>query len=128
MRGNAAVDDAVWRDAADVSLQALQRHVDPAIEAFDLAEEASSWARHLRLRARCADGRVLPLRVKLCTGTTFGRSEVDYYRRDYADLADAKAMEAGRKLVGEPAKLIAKARGSVAIAYRDIANASEAVE
>lgn len=79
----------VWLHTADVTLAALQCHVDPAIAAFDLHEEGSSWAQHLRIRARSTDGRELALRVKRCAGSTFGASEVEYYTRDYVDLPDA---------------------------------------
>lgn len=48
-----------------------------------------NWSRQLALDVALADGSRRALRLKLCPGETFGRSEVDYYLRDYADLADA---------------------------------------
>lgn len=53
-------------------------------------ELAGSWSSHVRLDIRgAADDAPLLLRAKIASATTFGRAEVDYYLRDFADLADA---------------------------------------
>ena len=41
------------------------------------------------MEARLSDGSTRALRLKICLGQTFGRSEVDYYTRDYVGLRDA---------------------------------------
>lgn len=85
-------------DAAWIA-QALQRAgVAPAGAVQSVAVEtdgARSWSRIVRVRVDYHEGLAgrLPERllVKLCgaEGGVFGRSEVDYYRRDYVGAADA---------------------------------------
>ena len=58
----------------------------PALR-FDASAESANWSSHLRLRVTLADGSTRALRLKVCQGTTFGRSEVDYYTQDYLGLA-----------------------------------------
>lgn len=80
---------------------AVLRHVDEAtadwlgaqlgrpVAGVSVAEGRGNWSKQARLQATLSDGSVLNLRLKLCLGQTFGRSEVDYYTRDYAGLANA---------------------------------------
>lgn len=51
--------------------------------------EAANWSSHQRLIAVLADGRELALRLKRCTAAEFDGSEIDYYLRDYRELANA---------------------------------------
>jgi hypothetical protein len=55
----------------------------------DFSTSRSSWAQNASIVACMADGSNRFLWLKLCLGTTFGRSEVDYYTRDYTALVDA---------------------------------------
>jgi thiamine kinase-like enzyme len=48
-----------------------------------------NWSHQIVIEAQASDGSTRALRLKLCLGRTFGRSEVDYYLRDYVDLAEA---------------------------------------
>ena len=50
---------------------------------------SGNWSRQLAIEAHMADGVTRALRLKVCLGATFGRSEVDYYTRDYVELPDA---------------------------------------
>lgn len=59
------------------------------VAALSVIEGSGNWSKQARLQATLGDGSVLNLRLKLCLGQTFGRSEVDYYTRDYVGLADA---------------------------------------
>jgi hypothetical protein len=54
-----------------------------------LSTSTSTWAQNASIVALMASGLTRSFWIKLCTGGTFGRSEVDYYFRDYVDLADA---------------------------------------
>lgn len=56
---------------------------------IEAAESTSSWASHQKIAATLEDGSTRKLWLKLCLGDTFGRSEVDYYTRDYVDLPGA---------------------------------------
>jgi hypothetical protein len=49
----------------------------------------STWAHQVRVRAILGTGEEIALRLKVCKGETFGRSEVDYYTRDYVGMPDA---------------------------------------
>lgn len=59
------------------------------VEHVRISSGSANWSRQLTLEAQLADGTKRALRLKVCTGETFGRSEVDYYTRDYVDLPDA---------------------------------------
>lgn len=54
-----------------------------------LSTTTSHWAQNASIEALMASGQERSLWLKLCMGGTFGRSEVDYYLRDYVDLPDA---------------------------------------
>lgn len=84
------VEDRVRRSAADATADWLSDALGVRVTGVDAREETSSWARHVRLAAT-VDGEPAPrrLRLKICLGDTFGRSEVDYYRRDYVGVGDA---------------------------------------
>jgi hypothetical protein len=71
-----------------------------AVRGIECEAGAGAWSRHARLRVRYEPGSVpgpahaAPperLFLKMCQGT-FGRSEVDFYTRDYAGLAGTDAL------------------------------------
>lgn len=79
--------------------QVLKRDV----ASLSRSEETSNWSSQVRLQVSFHDGSVAALRLKICAGQTFGRSEVDYYTRDYIDMPDAplvKCWDAGFDPVG----------------------------
>jgi len=58
------------------------------ISGFEMKTEESNWARHARIAAHQSTGGVRKLWFKLCLHPKLGRSEVDYYLRDYVELVD----------------------------------------
>lgn len=75
--------------ADEVSAPWLSRVLGRAVERVRIDFGHGSWSRQFRLDARLSDGTACALRLKVCLGDTFGRSEVDYYTRDYVGLPDA---------------------------------------
>jgi hypothetical protein len=59
------------------------------VERISVASGNGNWSRQLAIEASLSDGTVRHLRLKICEGNTFGRSEIDYYTRDYVDMANA---------------------------------------
>lgn len=55
--------------------------------------ESSNWSSQVPLTVKFRDGKTASLRVKICVGSSFGRSEVDYYTRDYVTMADAPLVK-----------------------------------
>jgi len=81
-------------------MSAIQRmdQVTPAWLTAVLGEEVvdikfamstSNWAQSASIEAWMASGHRRSFWLKICHGSTFGPSEVDYYLRDYIDLVDA---------------------------------------
>jgi hypothetical protein len=56
---------------------------------FVASSDQSNWSNQHRVVVTFADEATRALRLKVCLGTTFGRSEVDYYTRDYVGLSQA---------------------------------------
>jgi hypothetical protein len=85
--------DAAWVETALARSGALTRGGVVAVEA---EHGEGAWSRHARLDVRYRPGSEgdLPasLFLKLCAGETFGRSEVDFYVRDYAGLRDGPVV------------------------------------
>ncbi len=55
----------------------------------ELTSSTSTWAQNASISALMASGHRRRLWLKLCLGDTFSCSEVNYYSRDYVELADA---------------------------------------
>jgi hypothetical protein len=89
---NAQQVTADWLTAALAGSGALRAG---RVRAVDVEGEKSTWSQIVRLRPHYDDDAAgeLPtaLLLKICAGddAVFGPSEVDYYARDYVDLADA---------------------------------------
>jgi Phosphotransferase enzyme family len=79
----------VLTNSSEVSPEWLSKTLQRPVIRVETQTEASNWATQVPLRAYFADGSTQALRLKICLGETFGRSEVDYYTRDYVALADA---------------------------------------
>jgi hypothetical protein len=56
------------------------------VQRLRISSSNANWSRQLAIEAETADGRTHALRLKVCLGNTFGRSEIDYYTRDYVDM------------------------------------------
>ena len=72
-----------------VSAEWLSGVLGETVSHVEITSTASSWASHAGIVAATASGRALRLWLKMCLGKTFGRSEVDFYTRDYVGLANA---------------------------------------
>jgi hypothetical protein len=63
--------------------------LEKPVTRFEAMGEQSAWSQQVPLRVYFSDDTEQFLRLKICLGATFGRSEVDYYCTDYAGLTDA---------------------------------------
>lgn len=79
----------VLRHIDEATADWLSAELGRPLSSLTVIEGSGNWSKQARLQASLSDGSVLNLRLKLCPGRTFGRSEVDYYTRDYVGLADA---------------------------------------
>ena len=81
---------AVLHHPAQVTARWLEAALRRRVRSLARIEEASTWATHVRIVTE-VEGAPAPLklRVKMGSAVVFGRSEVDYYVRAFADLADA---------------------------------------
>jgi len=79
----------VVQSIEDISTSWLSEILKRAVVRFEANTLASNWSSQIPIQVELADGTTLALRLKLCPGSTFGRSEVDYYTRDYARLENA---------------------------------------
>jgi hypothetical protein len=79
----------VIRSEDEISASWLGQVLGQGVEQVRISVGSGNWSRQLVIEARLADGTTRALRLKVCLGETFGRSEVDYYTRDYVGLRDA---------------------------------------
>ena len=79
----------VLTGAEQLTAEYLSDALGQPVLSFTFTTEESNWARQVLIIATLADGTKRALRLKLCLGETFGRSEVDYYARDYVGLENA---------------------------------------
>jgi hypothetical protein len=82
----------VIRSAEGISAPWLTAVLQRTVVRFAATEEASNWSSQIPIQVEFADGTNSRLRLKICVGSTFGRSEVDYYTRDYVGLEDAPIL------------------------------------
>ena len=80
---------AVIRGQDAVTAAWISRVLKRPIEHLEITSGSGNWSAQLAIAATASDGTVHALRLKICLGHTFGRSEVDYYTRDYLDMANA---------------------------------------
>jgi len=79
----------VIRSESDVCASWLSQVLKQGVDDVRLGSCDANWSRQLTIEAHLSDGTTRALRLKVCLGPTFGRSEVDYYTRDYVGLRDA---------------------------------------
>ena len=60
---------------------------------FSMQVEESNWARHAKVTLTFQDGTGRKLWLKICLHPQSGRSEVDYYLRDYVNLPGAPLVK-----------------------------------
>lgn len=63
------------------------------VASLEVAASESNWSKCAKLAVQLRDGSRRRLWLKLCLGTEFGPSEVEYYTQDYADLAGAPLVQ-----------------------------------
>lgn len=79
----------VIRSFQEVNPAWLSEVLGAEVTRVSVSTSSSNWAQNASLIATFADGTERRLWLKLCLGDTFGRSEVDYYLKDYVSLPNA---------------------------------------
>ncbi len=79
----------VIRHESELTPAWLSQVLGREVASIGIVQGHGNWSRQLSIAAAMADGSSLSLRLKLCLGDTFGRSELDYYMRDYRGMANA---------------------------------------
>lgn len=79
----------VIRDQDEVTPSWISHVLKQNVQQLKITSGTGNWSRQLAIEAQTNDGTAHALRLKICLGQTFGRSELDYYMRDYADMVDA---------------------------------------
>jgi Phosphotransferase enzyme family len=80
---------SVIRREDEVSAAWLSHILKRDVKQLEITAGRGNWSRQLAIEAHMSDGTAQALRLKICLGDTFGRSEVDYYSLDYVMLANA---------------------------------------
>jgi hypothetical protein len=81
--------DSVISNQDQLSVSWLSRVLKQSVEMFNATADSGNWSRQLSIKVTLSDGTTRALRLKMCLGNTFGRSEVDYYTKDYLRMVDA---------------------------------------
>jgi hypothetical protein len=84
-----ALPAPLLRDPIELTSEWLAQALGEPVARFAMSDGQGNWSRQVALRVELEDGRTRALRLKLCLGDVFGRSEVDYYTRDYLGLEGA---------------------------------------
>lgn len=71
----------------------LSKVLQEDVISINIRDGGSNWSRQVALSAELRGGKTVALRVKICLGSTFGRSEIDYYCRDYVTMTDAPIVK-----------------------------------
>ena len=83
----------VIRHPDEVTPAWLGQVLQQGVESLRATPGHGNWSSQWALGAELHDGTTRALRLKICLGTTFGPSEVDYYLRDYRDMSDAPLVQ-----------------------------------
>ena len=73
----------------EISCDWLSAVLTKPVARFEARAEASNWSHQVPLTVHFTEGHSQALRLKICLGETFGRSEVDYYMKDYVGMPNA---------------------------------------
>jgi hypothetical protein len=79
----------VIRSQEDVTASWISHVLNQPVKHLKFVAGSGNWSRQLAIEAITADGASHALRLKVCLGDTFGRSELDYYLRDYVGMPNA---------------------------------------
>jgi Phosphotransferase enzyme family len=85
--------DQVIRDPGLVSASWLSRVLNQQVAYISVATGSGNWSSQVSIKAGMGDGTTRALRLKICLGDTFGRSEVDYYTLDYVGMSDPPLVQ-----------------------------------
>lgn len=77
------------RSQDELSVAWLGSVLKQPVDSIRVTAGSGNWSSQLAIDARMSDGTSRALRLKICLGRTFGRSELDYYTRDYLGMANA---------------------------------------
>lgn len=83
----------VISSAESITSEWLSDALQKNVASFSMEIESSNWSSQVPLTVTFSDGQIASLRVKICAGSSFGRSEVDYYTRDYLTMTDAPLVK-----------------------------------
>ena len=83
----------VVRNQAKVSASWISRVLKRRVDSIRVTAGSGNWSSQLSIEARMEDGTTRALRLKICLGDTFDRSEVDYYTRDYVGMVNAPLVK-----------------------------------
>ncbi len=73
----------------DITASWLSEVLGESVVEFTTLSSESSWAHQIQLGVSLESGETRRLRLKMCFGETFGRSEVDFYTKDYVGMENA---------------------------------------
>ncbi len=79
----------VIRRQEEVTASWVTGILNQPVQDLQLVPGSGNWSHQLAIQATTSDGKRHALRLKICLGVTFGRSEVDYYLQDYVGMANA---------------------------------------
>ncbi|MEY4749667.1 MAG: hypothetical protein RIQ60_1881 [Pseudomonadota bacterium] len=83
------ISNTVIRTSDDVTAAWLGKVLGQDVRDFRIRSGSANWSSQMIIEAQLSNGTIRPPRLKVCLGRTFGRSELDYYTRDYVDMPDA---------------------------------------
>ncbi len=83
----------VMTEFDQVSTEWLSGVLHEPVISFDITTSDSNWAKHAAITANLKSGTTRKLWLKVCLDVKSGRSEVDYYTRDYINLQDAPLIK-----------------------------------
>lgn len=81
--------EPVIRNQDELSASWVGRALNQGVDSIRVTAGNGNWSSQLSIEATMGDGTTRALRLKICLGDTFGRSEVDYYTRDYVNMDQA---------------------------------------
>jgi hypothetical protein len=79
----------VIRSREEVSASWISQVLRQSVDTLAVTAGSGNFSTQLSIEAVMEDGTKRALRLKICLGEAFGRSEVDYYIRDYVRMVDA---------------------------------------
>jgi hypothetical protein len=76
-------------DKSSITSEWLSEVLGESVLEFTSAASESHWAHQIQLKVTLKSGEIRQLRLKVCRGSMFGCSEVDFYTKDYVQMQNA---------------------------------------